>query len=147
MEVLGTRTWPDSFSCFSVSLCYLFASFDDWGEDSISPRVSSSQHCLVSPAGWQAVSFWSSVGEEYSYRCVAFTGPSNNQEGAYHSLLVTVVSWLQGLFVYNIRSVVICLLAFAAFLRFDELAKLVRSDVKIENEMLKLFIHSSKTDQ
>ena len=48
---------------------------------------------------------------------------------------------------YNIRSVVICLLAFAAFLRFDELAKLVRSDVKIENEMLKLFIHSSKTDQ
>ena len=29
MEVLGTRTWLDSFSCFSVSLCYLFASFDD----------------------------------------------------------------------------------------------------------------------
>ncbi|CAH3024102.1 unnamed protein product, partial [Porites evermanni] len=48
---------------------------------------------------------------------------------------------------YNIRSVVICLLAFAAFLRFDELAKLVRSDVKIENDMLKCFIQSSKTDQ
>ena len=48
---------------------------------------------------------------------------------------------------YNIRSVIICLLAFAAFLRFDELAKLVRSDVKIENDMLKLFIQSSKTDQ
>ena len=48
---------------------------------------------------------------------------------------------------YNIRSIVICLLAFAAFLRFDELAKLVRSDVKIENDMLKLFIQSSKTDQ
>ena len=48
---------------------------------------------------------------------------------------------------YDIRSVVICLLAFAAFLRFDELAKLVRSDVKIENDMLKLFIQSSKTDQ
>ena len=48
---------------------------------------------------------------------------------------------------YNIRSVVICLLAFAAFLRFDELAKLVRSDVKIENDMLKSFIQSSKTDQ
>ena len=47
---------------------------------------------------------------------------------------------------YNIRSVVICLLAFAAFLRFDELARLVRSDVKIENDMLKLFIQSSKTD-
>ena len=33
---------------------------------------------------------------------------------------------------YNIRSVVICILAFAAFLRFDELAKLNRSDVVIE---------------
>ena len=48
---------------------------------------------------------------------------------------------------YNICSVVICLLAFAAFLRFDELAKLVRSDVEIENDTLKLFIQSSKTDQ
>lgn len=48
---------------------------------------------------------------------------------------------------YNIRSVVICLLAFAAFLRFDEFAKLLQSDVKIENDMLKLFIQSSKTDQ
>jgi len=38
---------------------------------------------------------------------------------------------------YNIRTVVICLLAFAAFLRFEELAKLVRSDVKIDNDMLK----------
>ena len=47
---------------------------------------------------------------------------------------------------YNIRSVVICLLAFAAFLRFDELAKLVRSNVKIEAGMLKLFIQTSKTD-
>ena len=48
---------------------------------------------------------------------------------------------------YNIRSVVICLQAFAALLRFDELARLVRSDVKIENDMFKLFIQSSKTDQ
>ena len=47
---------------------------------------------------------------------------------------------------YTIRSVVICLLAFAAFLRFDELARLVRSDVMIENDMLKLFIQSSKND-
>ena len=45
---------------------------------------------------------------------------------------------------YNIRSVVVCLLAFTAFLRF---AKLVRPDVKIENDMLKLFIQSSETDQ
>ena len=48
---------------------------------------------------------------------------------------------------YDIRSVVICLLASAAFLRFEDLSKLVRSDVKIGNDMLKLFIQSSKTDQ
>ena len=46
---------------------------------------------------------------------------------------------------YDIRSVLICLLAFAAFLRFDELAKLVRSDVEIDSEKLQLFIESSKT--
>ena len=48
---------------------------------------------------------------------------------------------------YYIRSVVICLIAFAAFFRFDELAKLVRSDVEIKSDMLKLFIESSKIDQ
>ena len=48
---------------------------------------------------------------------------------------------------YNIRSAVICLIAFAAFLRFDDLAKLVRSDDEIKSGMLKLFIESSKTDQ
>ena len=32
--------------------------------------------------------------------------------------------------------VVIYLLAFAAFLRFDELANLLRSDVKIDNEVI-----------
>ena len=46
---------------------------------------------------------------------------------------------------YNIRSVLICLLAFAAFLRFDELAKLVRSDVEVDSEKLQLFIESSTT--
>ena len=40
-----------------------------------------------------------------------------------------------------------CLLAFAAFLRFDELAKLRRSGVEIKRDMLQLFIESSKTDQ
>ena len=48
---------------------------------------------------------------------------------------------------YNIRSVVIRLLALAAFLIFDELAKLVRSDVEIKRDMLQLFIESSMTDQ
>ena len=45
-------------------------------------------------------------------------------------------------YLYNTRWVVICLLAFTAFLRFDELTKLVRSDVKINIDLLKLFIHS-----
>ena len=45
---------------------------------------------------------------------------------------------------YNIRCVVIFILTFAAFLRFDELAKL---DVVVECNYLKLFIESSKTDQ
>ena len=51
---------------------------------------------------------------------------------------------------YNIRSVALfALLALAAFLRFDEFAKLVCSDVSIESDhdILKLFIQSSKTDR
>ena len=47
---------------------------------------------------------------------------------------------------YNIRSVVIGLLSFAAFLRFDKLAKLVRSDVEIKSDIVTFFIESSKTD-
>ena len=35
---------------------------------------------------------------------------------------------------YDIRSVVICLLVFAAYLRFNELAKLVRSDVELDRK-------------
>ena len=48
-------------------------------------------------------------------------------------------------FLYDIRSVLIFLLSFAAFLRFDELAKLVRSDVELNSEKFQLFIESSKT--
>ena len=48
---------------------------------------------------------------------------------------------------FDIRSVLICLLAFAAFLRSDELAKLVRSDVELDSEKLQLFTESSKTDK
>ena len=47
----------------------------------------------------------------------------------------------------NIRCAVICLIAFAAFRRFDELAKLFRLNVDIKSDMLKLIIKSSKTDQ
>ena len=47
---------------------------------------------------------------------------------------------------YNFCSIVIRSLVFSTFLRFDELAKLVQSDVKIEKDMFKLFIQSSRTD-
>ena len=39
------------------------------------------------------------------------------------------------------------LLAFTAFLRFDELAKPFRSDVEVDSEKIELLIDSSKTDQ
>ena len=39
-------------------------------------------------------------------------------------------------FLYDIRSAVICLMAFAAFLRFDELEKLIRTDVELDSEKL-----------
>ena len=48
---------------------------------------------------------------------------------------------------YEICSVLICLLSFAAFLRFDELAKIVCIDVKLDSEKFQLFIESSKTDK
>ena len=47
----------------------------------------------------------------------------------------------------DIRSVLICLLSFAAFLRFHELAKVVRSDVELDSEKFQLFIECSKTDK
>ena len=46
---------------------------------------------------------------------------------------------------FNICSVLICLLAFAAFLRFDKLAELVRSDGEVDSEKLQLFIECIKT--
>ena len=48
---------------------------------------------------------------------------------------------------YDIRSVTLFLLAFLAFLRFDELARLVTSDVKFVNDHVEISIKSSKTDQ
>ncbi len=47
----------------------------------------------------------------------------------------------------DIRTVCICLLSFAAFLRFDELANLRCSDVRVREDHVELRIRSSKTDQ
>ena len=46
---------------------------------------------------------------------------------------------------YDIRSVLIRLQAFPASFRFDELVKLVCSDVELDSEKLQLVIESSKT--
>lgn len=48
---------------------------------------------------------------------------------------------------YDIRSVLIYLLSFAAFLWFDELTRSVRSDVELDSEKFQLFIESGKTDK
>ena len=48
----GLTVFPASPFHFAIYLRHLMT-----GEDSISSGVSSSQHCLVSPAGWRAVSF------------------------------------------------------------------------------------------
>ena len=47
----------------------------------------------------------------------------------------------------DVRTVAMCLLAFAAFLRFDELVKLRACDLVFEKEQMIVKITSSKTDQ
>ena len=46
----------------------------------------------------------------------------------------------------TIRTMAICLLGYASFFRFSELAALRESDVKFYNEHLEVFVESSKTD-
>lgn len=47
----------------------------------------------------------------------------------------------------DVRTVAICLISFAAFLRFDELASLRCNDVKIKEDHAEIRIRVSKTDQ
>ena len=47
----------------------------------------------------------------------------------------------------NTRVVTICLIGFAGFLRFSEIASLKEADVHLFPDHLELFIESSKTDQ
>ncbi len=46
----------------------------------------------------------------------------------------------------DLRILSMCLLAYAAFLRFDELHKLRRCDIIFIGTFLKIFVESSKTD-
>ena len=47
----------------------------------------------------------------------------------------------------NVRLSTVCLLAFAGFLRFDELSKLRPTDLTLDKDKLTIKIRSSKTDQ
>uniref|UniRef100_A0A1X7TW51 Tyr recombinase domain-containing protein n=1 Tax=Amphimedon queenslandica TaxID=400682 RepID=A0A1X7TW51_AMPQE len=47
----------------------------------------------------------------------------------------------------EVRLATICLLAFAAFLRFNEISKLKCTDIRISEEKVEVIIRSSKTDQ
>ena len=47
----------------------------------------------------------------------------------------------------NVRTVTMCLVAFAGFLRFDELAKIKRGHISFCNSHISIVIPSSKTDQ
>ena len=125
MEVLGTRTWLDIFSCFSVSLCYLFASFDDWGEDSISlesavPSIAWFHQLGGEPSPSDHLLVKSTLAGAQRLLAHQMTKKEPITVSQLEQLVASKAYAMASL--YNIRSVVICLLAFAAFLRFDELA-------------------------
>ena len=151
MEVLGTRTWLDSFPAspfhFAIYLPHLMT------EGKTAPPLESAV---------RSIAWFHQLGGEPSpsdhplakstlagAQCL-LAHQTTKEPITVSQLEQLVASRADSMAsLYNIRSVVICLLAFVAFLRLDELAKLVRSDVKIENDMLKLLtgIQSSKTDQ
>ena len=47
----------------------------------------------------------------------------------------------------NLRFVLMCLLGYFGFLRYSELANLIRSDIRIFQDRLEFFIKQSKTDK
>ena len=74
--------------------------------------------------------------------------PKVKKEPITADMLATLVKSLgQSPSLADVRLAASCLLAFAAFLRFDELAKLRSCDVKISEASMTVYIASSKTDQ
>ena len=68
------RDQGGSFSCVSLSLHSLFASFDGGSQDCFSHRVCRSCYCLGSPIGWGAISFRAPVSEGCSCWATASFG-------------------------------------------------------------------------
>ena len=61
--------------------------------------------------------------------------------------LVSSYSYTRKLTLYSSRTLALCLVSFAGFLRFDEISNLKCHDVEIKKEYMLIFIESSKTDQ
>ena len=61
--------------------------------------------------------------------------------------LVSSYSYTRKLTFYSSRTLELCSVSFAGFLRFDEISNLKCHEVEIKNEYMLIFIESSKTDQ
>ena len=61
--------------------------------------------------------------------------------------LVSSYSYTRKLTSYSSRTLALCLVSFAGFLRYDEISDLKCHDVEIKNEYMLIFIESSKTNQ
>lgn len=75
--------------------------------------------------------------------------PTIKKEPITTEILSTLVSKFgqQDASLSDVRTLCACLLGFAGFFRFDELAKLCESDIVVRREHIEIFIESSKTDQ
>lgn len=73
--------------------------------------------------------------------------PTFKKEPITPELLRLLVSNQARKSLYNSRTLALCLLAFAGFLRFDELSNLKCFDIELNKDYMLVFIESSKTDQ
>ena len=48
---------------------------------------------------------------------------------------------------YNCRTIALCIIGYAVFFRLDEIMRLKYHDILISEELMFIFINSSKTDQ
>ena len=73
--------------------------------------------------------------------------PKKRKEPVTVQMLQEIVASMNPESLSSVRLVTLCLLAFAAFLRFNEISQLRCCDVKIIGDKLEVFIRGSKTDQ
>ena len=75
--------------------------------------------------------------------------PVIKKEPFIRHMLLKIVKMLgkDGKNLINLRFVLMCLLGYFGFLRYSELANLIRSDIRIFQDRLEFFIKQSKTDK